>query len=185
MPHTCATPLYAVSLSLSLLCYSAPPSPLPFSYCLWPAQLCLLSVAQKNAAEYFSNMQKLHFMRRRRRRPVYWPPLTHTQTQRDTHTLDTCRTAAEPPHPFHTALPLHHWLVAVFAKRLFALRLPVLFRIRFTDNCITALNISLFVATAPHSPLSFSGAGCICAACSWGPCFEYALMRTRCVRVFN
>lgn len=80
----------------------------------------------------------------------------HSLTHTHTHTLVTCYTTAEPPYPFPTPPPLIPWLVAVFAKRLFALRLPVLFRIRFTDNCITALNISLFAATASHAPFSSS-----------------------------
>lgn len=73
-----------------------------------------------------------------------------------THTHTYISHTAEPPYPFPTPPPLIPWLVAVFAKRLFALRLPVLFRIRFTDNCITALNISLFAATASHAPFSSS-----------------------------
>lgn len=164
MPHTCATPLYAVSLSLSLLCYPCSPyfptypsstptvcDPLNFVCCLWRKKMRLSILATcKNFISCAGDVAV---------QCIDPHSLTHTQT----HTLVTCYTTAELQYPSPTPPPLTLWLVAVFAKRLFALRLPVLFRIRFTDNCITALNISLFAATAV---LSFSLAGCICAACS-------------------
>lgn len=144
-----------VSLSLSLPCYPALPpypfssptvcDPLNFVCCLWRKKMRLSILATcKNFISCAGDVAV---------QCIDPHSLTHIHSERHTYIRHMpYHSWATTPLPHCPPSPLHHWLVAVFAKRLFALRLPVLFRIRFTDNCITALNISLFVATAPPLP---------------------------------